>query len=77
MDNKIAFGVVLNLNGKDIVIDYLNENKQDNNINNLVISCNNCNRARGAILSFIERMKKESLSKFIECVKRYWETKNT
>lgn len=38
------------------VVDHLNEDKTDNHPDNLVVSCNGCNRARGAILPFIERM---------------------
>ncbi len=49
-----------------LVIDHLNENKQDNSIENLVISCNDCNRARGAVLPFIERLSDESLALFIK-----------
>ena len=55
----------------DIVVDHLDENKQNNEISNLLLSCNNCNRARGASLSFIKRMKTDSLPILIESIKRY------
>lgn len=55
----------------DIVVDHLNENKQDNSPDNLVASCNNCNRARGAMIPFIERMKTESFDLFIEVITKY------
>jgi len=53
----------------EIVIDHLNEIKDDNRFENLVVSCNPCNRARGALLPFIRRMRDEALPVFIECVK--------
>ena len=59
------------LNWDDIVVDHLDENKQNNEISNLLLSCNNCNRARGASLSFIKRMKTDSLPILIESIKRY------
>ncbi len=54
-----------------IVIDHLDENKQNNTVGNLVVSCNNCNRARGAVLPFIKRMRPDALPVFIERVKHY------
>jgi hypothetical protein len=50
-----------------IVIDHLNEVKDDNRFENLAISCSPCNRARGAILPFIKRMQKESFLTFVQC----------
>jgi hypothetical protein len=58
----------IDVNGKkktSVVIDHLNENKSDNRVSNLVASCNNCNRARGAILPFIERLDSGSLEEFM------------
>lgn len=66
-----CFWCEIKLEWQDIVIDHLNENKQDNNINNLVVSCNKCNRARGAMLPFIERMKENSFDVFIEYLNKY------
>ncbi len=51
-----------------IIIDHLNEDKQDNRAANLVISCNNCNRARGAFIPFVRRMRPEALDKLMECL---------
>lgn len=55
----------------DVVADHLNEDKQDNSEGNLVPSCNNCNRARGAVLPFIARLNEEALEAFIHRVKEY------
>lgn len=38
------------------VVDHLNEDKSDNTPSNLVVSCNDCNRARGAILPFVRKL---------------------
>ena len=54
-----------------IVIDHLNENKQDNHHGNLVVSCNKCNRARGAILPFLSRIQSESFGVFISQLMKY------
>lgn len=54
-----------------VVIDHLNENKTDNRIENLVASCNKCNRARGGILPFLKRLKAESLEEFIIQAREY------
>ena len=49
--------------------DHLNEVKGDNRPDNLVISCNKCNRARGALLPFVRRMRLEALPVFFDCVR--------
>lgn len=54
----------------DVVIDHLNENKIDNKIENLIYSCNDCNRARGAMLPFVKKMKTNSFKIFIEEMQR-------
>lgn len=56
---------------KTAVIDHLDENKQNNIELNLVVSCGPCNRARGAMLPFVARMKEESVSLFIEMISLY------
>jgi len=57
----------LSLDWPIAVVDHLNEDKADNRLENLVISCNNCNRARGALIPFIRRMKSTSLPAFLNC----------
>lgn len=44
------------LTWKTCVVDHLNEHKQDNRVENLVVACNGCNRARGAMLPFIKAL---------------------
>lgn len=56
------------------VIDHLNELKHDNSPENLLISCRHCNRARGALLGFVRRMKEESLSIFWNAILEYRKT---
>lgn len=52
----------------NVVVDHLNEVKSDNRPENLVISCNDCNRARGAMLPFIDRLRPEALKQLIQCI---------
>lgn len=59
----------------DAVIDHLNEDKQDNSAANLAYSCNDCNRARGAVLPLIERMRPEALKTFLRCVQEHHDAK--
>ena len=59
------------LKWEKVVIDHLNENKQDNRPGNLVISCNKCNRIRGALLSLLTRIKPESFGVFISQMVKY------
>lgn len=54
-----------------LVIDHLNENKIDNRIENLVVACNPCNRARGSIVPFILSLNDKSLEAFIETVRAF------
>jgi hypothetical protein len=44
---------------KNCHVDHLNDIKDDNRKDNLVISCAKCNRARGAVIPFLNRMKDE------------------
>lgn len=59
------------LTWKQIKGDHLDENKLNNAIDNLVISCNTCNRARGAMLHLIKRIQPDKLPIFIETIKKY------
>lgn len=59
------------LTWESCVIDHLNEHKHDNRPENLLISCTHCNRARGAMLGFIARMKTDSLPIFYEAISEY------
>lgn len=56
---------------KDLVIDHLNEDKKDNRLDNLVVSCNTCNRARGAVLPFLNHLSSDSLELFITQTRIY------
>jgi hypothetical protein len=57
------------LTWSEAVIDHLNETKDDNRAENLVPACNDCNRARGAMVPFLKRMKCEAVAPFIETIK--------
>jgi hypothetical protein len=56
-------GVVLGW--AEAVIDHLNESKADNRPDNLAVSCNNCNRARGALVPFVKGMRPEAFDHFV------------
>ncbi len=56
------------LNWVDAVVDHLNEIKDDNRSDNLVVACNDCNRARGAMMHLVGRITHEAIGKFIECI---------
>lgn len=47
------------------VVDHLNEQKADNHPDNLVVCCAPCNRARGALIPFVERMTELGWQAFI------------
>lgn len=49
-----------------IRVDHLDDNKTRNVNENLVVSCNDCNRARGSILPFLKRMRAEAFEQFIK-----------
>jgi hypothetical protein len=59
-------GVVLEW--KDIRVDHLNESKGDNYPDNLVASCNTCNRARGQFLPFLAALSDASFARFVETI---------
>ncbi len=54
------------LSWDEICVDHLNEDKLDNRILNLVVSCNNCNRARGSMIPFIARLNDEAVQKLFD-----------
>lgn len=53
------------LQWKGAVVDHLNEDKADNTPSNLVISCNRCNRLRGAMLPFFRSLTPERFTELI------------
>lgn len=59
------------LDWEEAVVDHLNEVKSDNRPDNLLIACNPCNRARGALLPFIARMRGEAVRTFIDAAMAY------
>ena len=63
------------LKWENVAVDHLDEKKENNKISNLVISCNDCNRARGAILPFIEKLSNRSLKIFINRIKHHHDRK--
>jgi hypothetical protein len=66
-----CFWCAARLTWPDAVIDHLDEDKKNNEPANLVVACNPCNRARGAMLPFIAGLTEKSLQVFIERVKAY------
>ena len=48
------------------VVDHFNENKIDNRKENLLVACNDCNRARGAMKPFIASLSDSGLRHLIE-----------
>lgn len=61
----------LGLNWKTACVDHLNEVRTDNRIENLVVSCNQCNRARGACLDFIRRVMPCRWDQFLTVASEY------
>lgn len=59
------------LNWARAVIDHLDEQKAHNSPSNLVVSCNDCNRARGAMLPFVAGLTDAALPVFIERLIQY------
>jgi 5-methylcytosine-specific restriction endonuclease McrA len=52
-----------------LVVDHLNEVKADNRPENLVVSCNDCNRARGAMTPFLQGLRKEAVEVLVSLVR--------
>lgn len=61
------------LSWSGIVVDHLNERKSDNRPENIVICCNRCNRARGAMLPFLGRVKPERVAQLLDCLREHAE----
>lgn len=55
----------------DIVVDHLNEIKNDNRADNLLVTCNRCNRARGAMIPFLRSLKPEAFEVFVESARQH------
>lgn len=53
------------LSWAEAVIDHLNEVKVDNRPENLVTSCSPCNRARGAMIPYLQRMLPERIAELV------------
>lgn len=66
-----CFWCGVGLDWKSAVVDHLNEVKADNSPANLVVACNDCNRARGAMLPFIRRMMSSSFPVMVESFMKY------
>lgn len=52
-----------------ITVDHLNEIKHDNRHENLVVSCNKCNRLRGALMPFIRSLSEDGLQRLSSLIK--------
>jgi 5-methylcytosine-specific restriction endonuclease McrA len=61
----------VDLEWKTAVVDHLDEQKANNTPSNLVVSCNDCNRARGSLLPFLRRMRTEAFPVFVEQMQAY------
>lgn len=57
------------LDWTSLVVDHLNEKKSDNRPSNLKPSCNDCNRARGAILPFLSRLRPDAAEVMVDVVR--------
>lgn len=71
-----CFWCALSLSWEDAVVDHLDEDKQNNKPTNLVVSCNRCNRARGALLPFIAGMRPDALTIFFKQITMYREKRS-
>jgi hypothetical protein len=50
------------------VVDHLNELVSDNRSDNLVVSCNSCNRGRGSLAPFLKTLRPEIFDEFVRMV---------
>jgi hypothetical protein len=67
---KKCFWCGISLTWETCKVDHLNENKKDNSPDNLVMSCNNCNRARGAMIPFIKKLNAESFNMLVDVCRK-------
>jgi len=72
---QTCFWCGVTLEWPEAVVDHLNEDKQDNRPENLVVACNNCNRARGAMLPFIERLRPEAVEVLVATIRSHHDRK--
>ena len=56
----------------EAVADHLNEQKADNRKENLVLTCNECNRSRGAALRFLHRVRPERFEQYVKLAREYY-----
>jgi hypothetical protein len=54
-----------------IIVDHLNEDKGDNRLENLLPTCNDCNRARGAMLPFLAKLGPQAWKTFVSAANDY------
>lgn len=66
-----CFWCGVELEWKTAVVDHLDEQKANNTPSNLVVSCNDCNRARGSLLPFLRRMRTEAFPVFVGQMQAY------
>lgn len=57
------------LEWKKICIDHIDNDRKNNNLTNLVVSCNHCNRIRGYISGFMKRIRPEVADEFLQSIK--------
>lgn len=49
-----------------VKVDHLDEDKANNDPDNLVTACNDCNRARGAVIPLLQRVTSDRLEELLE-----------
>jgi len=51
------------------VVDHLNDTRGDNEPSNLVVSCNDCNRWRGSLITFLSKIQPERFEQLVELMR--------
>lgn len=64
-----CFWCCKSLSWENAVVDHLNEIKHDNRVENLVVACNECNRARGAMIPFVKSLSEDGVAALIKSFK--------